>query len=241
MTEGSAPPSRGPAGMISQPVCLMHAVMNGPLPELCAARDTIVAGIRRLTAGRDTPVVVALDGGSGSGKSTLAAMIVHEFGAALIQGDDFFAAGITDAEWDARAPEARARDAIDWRRLRAEALEPLRAGKTAQWHAFDFDAGVRPDGTYAMRTDFVERRPSAVIVLDGAYSARPELADLIDLTVLVDVPVDVRHARLAARDEKSWLDSWHARWDDAEAFYFTHVRPASSYDLVVTPSDHSTA
>ncbi len=208
--------------------------MNEPPSELLAARDTIVAAIRRLTDGRDMPVVVALDGGSASGKSTLAAMIANELGAALVQSDDFFAAAITNTEWDARTPAEKARDAIDWRRVRADALEPLCAGKPARWHAFDFDAGVRPDGTYAMSTDFVEREPSDVIVLDGAYSTRPELADLIDLSVLVDVPVAVRHARLAAREEKSWLAAWHARWDDAEAYYFSHVRPASSFDLVVT-------
>ena len=41
-------------------------------------------------------------------------------------------------------------------------------------------------------------------------------------------------ARLAARDEKSFLDSWHARWYAAEEYYFTHVRPESAFDLVVT-------
>ena len=110
----------------------------------------------------------------------------------------------------------------------------LRAGRVARWHAFDFDAGVRPDGTYAMRSDFVEREPSGVVVLDGAYSTRSELADLIDLAVLVDTPVGVRHARLAAREEKGRLAAWHARWDDAEAYYLAHVRPAPSFDLVVT-------
>jgi para-aminobenzoate synthetase len=208
--------------------------MNDPPRNPPAAHGTIVAAVRELTAARHTPVVVALDGGSGSGKSTVALAIAAQLNAALVQSDDFFAAEITDAGWDARTPAEKVRDAIDWRRLRTEALEPLRAGKPARWHAFDFDAGVRADGTYAMRTDFVEHEPRAVIVLDGAYSTRPELADLIDLTVLFDVPVGERHARLAAREEKRWLDAWHARWDDAEAYYFTHVRPASSFDLVVT-------
>jgi hypothetical protein len=85
-----------------------------------------------------------------------------------------------------------------------------------------------------MRTDFVERIPAAVIVLDGAYSARPELANLINLSVLIDVPVEVRHARLAAREDKDFLAAWHARWDAAEEYYFTHVRPKASFDLVVT-------
>ena len=215
-------------------MCLKHTVMNEPPSEVLSARDAIVAAIRHLRAGRDTPVVVALDGGSAAGKSTLASMIANELGAALIQSDDFFAAEITDAEWEARTPDAKARDAIDWQRLRAEALEPLRAGRPARWHAFDFDAGMRPDGTYAMRTDFVEREPSAVIVLDGAYSTRPELSDLIDLSVLVDVPLGVRHARLVAREEKRWLAAWHARWDAAEEHYFAHVRPPATFDLVVT-------
>jgi uridine kinase len=198
------------------------------------AADMIVAAIRRLMLDRTSPILVALDGGSGAGKSTLASLIVEELGAALIQSDDFFAAEISDAGWDARSPKERARDVIDWRRLRAEALEPLRAGKSAKWHAFDFEAGVRTDGTYAIRSDYVERQPSAVIVLDGAYSTQPALADLIDLSVLVDVPIDVRHKRLAAREDPDFMVTWHARWDVAEEYYFTHVRPKSAFDLVVT-------
>ena len=208
--------------------------MNNPPPELKAAADMIVAMIRRLMTDRQAPILVAIDGGSGAGKSTLALLIAEDLNAALIQSDDFFAAEISDAEWDTRDPAARAADVIDWRRLRAEALEPLCAGKPARWHAFDFEAGARPDGTYAMRADFVERAPSAAIVLDGAYSTQPELADLIDLSVLVDVPTDVRHERLAAREDHQFLAAWHARWDAAEDYYFTCVQPKSSFDLVVT-------
>lgn len=207
--------------------------MDGRADEVKLAVEVIVAEVRRLLAERETPIVVALDGGSGSGKSTVASLIAEELGAAWIQSDDFFAADISDAEWEIRTPEARAMDAIDWRRLRVEALEPLRAGRSAKWHAFDFEAGVRPDGTYMMRRNWVEREPSAVIVLDGAYSTRPELADLIDFSVLVDAPRGVRHERVARRENGDFLASWHARWDAAEEYYFTHVRPKSSFHCVV--------
>ncbi len=179
-------------------------------------------------------MLVALDGGSGSGKSTLAQVIATAVDTAVIASDDFFAAHISDAEWNARTPAARAADAIDWRRLRAQALEPLLAGHPARWQPFDFAAGPRSDGTYRLRADYVGCPPAAVVLLDGLYSTRPELSDLIDLSVLVDVPVAVRHARLAAREDAAFLAAWHARWDSAEEYYLTHVRPRTAFDLVVT-------
>lgn len=199
--------------------------------SLQTAADTILNAIQQ--HGR-RPLLVALEGGSGAGKSTLAGMIAEALNAALIPGDDFYAVHIPDAEWDARTPAERARDAVDWRRLRREALEPLLAGSPARWHPFDFEA-LRPDGTYPLHKEFVERQPADVIVLDGAYSARPELTDLIGLSVLVDVPIGIRHQRLARREPADFLTAWHARWDVAEAYYFTHVRPPSSFDLMVTP------
>ncbi len=204
------------------------------MQTLDLALASSVADIRRKMVNRQTPMLVALDGYSGAGKSTLASLIEQELDVAWVQSDDFFAAGIPDAGWYSRTTEERARDAIDWKRLRDEALEPLLAGRDARWHAFDFEAGVQPDGTYRMRTDYVKRDAAPVILLDGAYSARPELADLVDLSVLVHAPVDVRHARLADCEEEGFLQRWHARWDAAEKYYFTHVRPKSSFDLVVS-------
>ena len=73
-----------------------------------------------------------------------------------------------------------------------------------------------------------------MIVLEGAYSCHPTLADLIDLAVLLDVPVGVRHARLAAREESAFLRRWHERWDPVERHYFTEVKPRVTYDLVLS-------
>jgi len=150
----------------------------------------------------------------------------------IVPGDDFYAAHIAAAEWNAHPPEWRAREAIDWRRLRAEALEPLLRGRPAQWRPFDFGS-IRPDGTYPLRKRPECREPAQVIILDGVYSCRPELADLIGLAVLVDAPDAVRRARLRAREEPAFLAEWHARWDAAEDYYFTEVRPAGAFEVVV--------
>ncbi len=207
--------------------------MNNPALELKLAADTILAAVQTRLLGGKTPFLVALDGGSGAGKSTLAALVANALNAKLIPGDDFYAAHVPSAEWDILTPAEKAARAIDWRRLRSEALEPLLARKPAKWHPFDFE-NARPDGTYPLHIDVAERPPADVIILDGIYSSRPELADLIDFSVLVDVPVVVRHARLVLRENGDFLTAWHIRWDAAEDYYLTHIRPKASFDLVVT-------
>lgn len=194
---------------------------------------TIANAIRQTLRHETPPILVAIDGGSGSGKSTLVRFVAQEIDAVVVPSDDFYAAHIPDAAWNKRTSAERAHDCIDWRRLRLEVLEPLLAGQTARWHPFDFAAGANPDGTYNYSAKYQEKKPNPVILLDGAYAARPELADIIDLSVLVDVPVATRHARLALREEADFLAAWHDRWDSAEAYYFSHMCPPSSFDLVV--------
>jgi uridine kinase len=177
--------------------------------------------IRELPHQSGSPVLIAIDGRSGVGKSTLAAALARRLNAALVSGDDFFAGG-SDAEWARRSPGERADQCIDWRRLRREALEPLLAGRPAAWRPF-----------YTAETPVVVE-PKSVIVLDGVYSGRPELIDLVDLAVLVVMPDDqARRRRLVAREGESFMAGWHRLWDAAEEHYFASVAPRSRFDLVI--------
>ena len=215
---------------------MFSLAMNDLGETLHATSKEIIATIKRLLSRQQGPLVVALDGGSGAGKSTLAAVIAQEIEVALIPLDDFFAADIPDAQWDRFTTEEKLKHVFDWDRLRGHVIEPLIAGQTARWHAFDFESGMRADGTYGMQSGFVERAPADVILLEGAYAAGPYLADLVDLFILVDVPVEKRHARLQAREEADFLKQWHQRWDAVEDYYFNHVRPFASFDFVVRPA-----
>lgn len=200
---------------------------------LLPAVESVVARARELVIQRSNPVAIAIDGRSGAGKSTLAALIAAHLGATVIPLDDFFSAQVPSAQWDAWTPAERAAHVIDWGRVRTEALDPLRAGQVARWHAFDFAAGPRSDGTYPMSDVWTERTPRAVVILDGAYSARPELRDAVDLAVLVEVPDALRRSRLRDREDAAFLKQWHARWDAAEEHNFNSVCPRESFDIVV--------
>ena len=189
--------------------------------------QVIIDIIWQRTAGRDRPLIVALDGRSGSRKSTLAAALAPELSAVVVECDDFWPGG-TDAEWVARTPAERVERVIDWRRLRAEALEPIATGCVATWHPFDFAIG------HGLAPQLIPCRPAPVVVLDGSYSVRPELADLVGLAVLVELADDrARRARLLAREGRAFMAAWHELWDDAEDLYFGSIRPRSSFDLVV--------
>lgn len=187
--------------------------------------NPVVDAIRQLTQ-RKSPVVVAVDGRSGTGKSTLSARMAAQFGAALIDQDDFYSGGDFD-DWMPLTPEQRADRCIDWRRLRQEVLEPLITGHSARWHPFDWDT------LNGLAKCELQAEPSEVIVLDGAYSSRQELSDVINLTVLVTLPEEVRRRRLVDREGAEWMTTWHRVWDEAEDHYFSRMRPPGQFDIVI--------
>lgn len=177
-----------------------------------------------LQAARNTsgPLVVAIDGRSGTGKSTLAEALAERLGATVIEGDDFYSGG-TGIEGD--PPQSRAARCIDWKAQR-RVLTALRAGQAARYHAFDWDAF---DGSLV--TEATEVDPAPILILEGAYSARPELRDLVDVSILATVPPALREARLLQREGE--IGPWERQWHEAEDWYFAHAAPEVGFDLVL--------
>jgi uridine kinase len=170
-----------------------------------------------------SPFIVAIDGRSGVGKSTMARALAERLDACVIEGDDFYAGGI---ELRSDSAESRAAACIDWTRQQS-LLEALAAGRPAHWRAFDWEAF---DGRLRDEPTTLEPRP--VVILEGVYAARPELADLLDLRVVLLVSDDVRLARLAARE--GTIGPWERQWHEAEEFYFEAVMPPARFDIVVS-------
>ena len=193
--------------------------------------------IRRITelAQSTMPLVVAIDGHSGTGKSTLAACIARVVGATVVDQDDFYSGGSLE-DWRALTVSGKVDRVIDWRRVRTQVLEPLRAGKMASWHPFDWESMA------GLAAQTISVSPSPIVILDGAYSSRRELADLVDLSILVVLPEDERRKRLLIREGEVYVDAWQSVWDDAEALYFGTLRPPDLFDIVIErPIDDSTS
>jgi uridine kinase len=169
------------------------------------------------------PVVVAIDGRSASGKTTLALWLAAELGATLVHMDDFYRDMPEPARWLLR-PAQGVEQFFDWQRLRREALEPLSRGHAVSYRGYDWDAG----GGLSAEHHVVEA--AAVVILEGVYAARPELDDLVHLRVLVDASPERRARRRLERADHQGLE---ARWDAAEEFYFTEIRPPDTFHRVL--------
>ncbi len=189
------------------------------LPGAAATVLTIESWCRHAAG----PVVVAIDGYGASGKTTCAGLLAGRLGASVVHTDDFF-----------QQPRATSRDTkrhgvdlstyYDWQRLRDEALEPLRDGRSISYRSYDWERR-------ALSEDRLELSPSWVVLLEGVLSAAPQLADLVDRAVFISTPESERMRRLRARVAPQ---DWDEQWLRAERTYFELVRPPSSFDLVLS-------
>jgi uridine kinase len=177
-----------------------------------------------ITRRGERPLLVALDGPSAAGTTTLAGALAPLLGASVVHGDDFYR-DMPDDQRRALTSVEGVQWYFDWQRLRREALEPLKAGTPAGFRPYSW----RPEGGLA--DEVVTIAPSDVLIVEGVYAARPELADLADVAVLVDTAAPERMRRLVARGHGN--EEWWPRWDAAEMYYFTAIRPRDSFDLVV--------
>jgi molybdenum cofactor guanylyltransferase len=187
--------------------------------------------IGRRQAVADRPVVLAIDGPSCAGKSILATAVALRSGASVLEGDDFYRhtlPRLTVSQRETMSDAAVCDAVIDWERLRDQALLPLLAGAPATFQPYDWETD---DGRLAPPKSI----PAAgVIIVEGVYAGRPELADLVDIAVYLGIDPETRARRYAAREN---APDWVHFWERGEAYYFSTVRPTASFDLQLDDDD----
>jgi uridine kinase len=167
------------------------------------------------------PFLVALNGHSASGKSTLArglaAMLPR---CQVVAGDDFYRVLAPD-DRAALTAQAGYDQYFDWQRLAAQVLWPLREGRPARYQAYDWDQNAL--GVWKAV------RPEGVIVVEGVYSARPELAEYYDAVIYVEAPLE---RRMQIQRDRGDAPEWIERWAAAEAYYMRTHAPRERADAV---------
>jgi molybdenum cofactor guanylyltransferase len=196
-----------------------------------ATVSAIVNTVAERQAGADHALVIAIDGPSCAGKSILATAVALRSAASIVEGDDFYRntlPRLSLAQREGMSDAAVVDAVIDWERLRAEALLPLRARQAATFQPYDWDAD---DGRLAPPKTI----PAAdLVIVEGVYAARPELADLLDLAVYLGVDPQVRAQRYAEREDDP---DWRRFWERGEAHYFSVIRPPASFEIQLDDQD----
>jgi uridine kinase len=191
-------------------------------------------------------VVIAVDGLEGAGKATFAdglAEVFAEAGAAVFRAsmEGFHRPRAERYARGRRSAEGRYRDSFDVATFRRVLIDPFRDGAQTgattgfQLAAFDVarDAPVEAQWVTAPR--------DAVLIVDGVFLHRPELRDLWDWSLWLDVPEEVAAARLAIRDglDPDPSSAAGALRREAHDLYVREAQPQLAASAIVDNSDLS--
>jgi uridine kinase len=133
------------------------------------------------------------------------------------------------------SPEGFWLDSYDYARLKAEVLEPLAPGGSRRFRTrgHDLESDEELFGPWS------EAPGGAVLLVDGIFLQRAELAGCFDFVVFLDVPFEETARRMHARDGTS-IDPDHpsmARYVEAQRRYLAERTPRERANLVVDNTD----
>ena len=167
-------------------------------------------------------VRLAIDGGSASGKSTLGKMLAEIYGCTLFHMDDFFLTpNMRTAE---RLAEAGGN--VDRERFLAEVLTPMSHGEEIAYRRYDCSTGeIMPPE---------DKKPTRLIVTEGAYSLHPDLADFYNLKVFIDVAPELQRARILKRNSPEMAKRHFSAWIPMEERYFDAFGIRELCDMTLT-------
>jgi uridine kinase len=200
------------------------------------AFKSIVARTPRL--GR--PVLIAVDGVDGSGKTTFAAHLAEALArvgrsALVVHEDDFLNPRAVRHRLGLDSPEGFFLHSYDLQALGSKVLDPVARGAGVRIVPAIFD--FRTDTT--VDTEPVDVPPDAVVIVEGMFLHRDELADRWDLSVFLDVPFAETARRMAERDGSN-PDPEHPsmrRYIQGQRHYLSVCRPQRRATFVIDNSD----
>lgn len=174
-----------------------------------------------LAAASGRPVLVGIDGCCASGKTTLAGMLAQRLpGCAVLHTDDYYLPVERRIPNWMRTPAAN----MDLARLRAEVLEPTRAGRPFTTQAYSCQ-----QRQYLPPVEWV---PGALVLVEGSYSHHPSLADCYDLRIFLRCSPEEQARRLQVREGERY-PLFIQRWVPLEEGYFARDRIQEQADLVL--------
>lgn len=211
---------------------------NVPPTSSTPQRRQVLAALARSVPSRvgSDCVLVGIDGADGSGKTVFAdelSEVLRSTGRPVVRlsVDDFHNVRAVRYRRGRESPKGFWLDSFDYSRLRTDVLEPLGAGGTRRYRPLAHDLASDEVVCSELRT----APAGSVVVIDGLFLHRRELADVWDFSIFLDVPFAVTARRMAARDGSN-SDPDHPsmrRYVEAQRLYFAACDPKSMASVIV--------
>ena len=192
-----------------------------PVSRLLRHVDILADFISR-TAATQSRYVVAISGFGGSGKSTVSGRLSRRLNASIIHVDDFIAADKNGA---------RENFPHDWQKLEDLTLAHLKTENEIVARIYDWQSN---------RQVLEKTRVGKYVIIEGSAGAliRDDFRAYFDLTVWIDVPADIAHARGKRRDRvEQGVDHdhlWDEVWSPLENAWFDEHRPDLKVDVLLS-------
>lgn len=184
---------------------------------------------------------VGINGVDGSGKTTLAdeiaPLLAASSGLPVIRAsiDGFHNPRAIRYTKGRASPLGFYEDSFNLGRFRALLLDPLSPGGDRLYRPAAFDHRTDSD---VLLEPALAPEPS-ILVVDGIFLLRPELAGYWDISIFLDVPFEQSFARMSKRDgnppEQDAPEN--LRYRDGQRLYFEACRPRERADILVDYAD----
>ncbi|AJG61799.1 uridine kinase family protein [Bacillus cereus] len=169
-------------------------------------------------------LIIGIDGCGGAGKSTLANKIKNKFSTVtIVHMDDFY---LPSEQIVNEHPTNKSIGAdFDWKRLLQDVLDPIRNGIEGCYKRYDWET----DSLVESHTV----PANGIVIIEGVYATRQELAEMYDLKIWVNCPRETRIKRGIARDGEVARDMWENNWMIAEDMYVESHKPHEFADVII--------
>ncbi len=203
-----------------------------------AVLERVAAPVLALPAGRT--VRVAIDGVDGAGKTTFADELQDRLagsGRPVIRAsvDGFHHPRTVRYRLGRGSPEGFYRDSYDYATLKRVLLDPLGPGGDGRYRRAIFD--VEADVTVQAPDE--QALPGSILLLDGIFLHRPELARYWDFSVFLQVEWTRNH-RVRSRAGSGGAhgeEAGDARYREGQAIYFRECAPWARASVVIDNDD----
>ena len=190
------------------------------------------------------PVRVAIDGPDAAGKTTLAQELAAPLQARrrpVIRAsiDGFHNPALVRYGRGENSPEGYYRDSFNYRALIESLLNPLGPDGSRRYRSAVFDYRTDSEAQTAIRVAEV----NAILLFDGVFLLRPELAGYWDFSIFVEAAFGVTLARAERRDAFLFggvggvRRRYERRYMPGQKLYFDECRPKELATVVVDNND----